>query len=99
MRLWAPLRLAAVGGLSGGMLAALTIEETVGVLDDARRAAYGQTWARSLLQVLDVRASIDAGPGVLANNGRPRLVVANHRSTLDILLILRLFGGNLLARG
>jgi 1-acyl-sn-glycerol-3-phosphate acyltransferase len=29
----------------------------------------------------------------------PRLVVANHRSTIDILLMLHLFGGQLLARG
>jgi 1-acyl-sn-glycerol-3-phosphate acyltransferase len=30
--------------------------------------------------------------------GRPRLVVANHRSTVDILVMLHLFGGQLLAR-
>src|SRR5258706_14233955 len=99
MSLWAPLRLAAAGGLSGAMLAALTIEESVRAIGDARRDAYVRSWARSILKVLHVEATIDAAPGALEKKGRPRLVVANHRSTIDILLVLDLFGGNLLARG
>jgi 1-acyl-sn-glycerol-3-phosphate acyltransferase len=88
-----------VGGLSGALLAAIAIEERMRQIDEARRDAYVRSWARSLLALLGVEPRIDAAPGALEKNGRPRLVVANHRSTIDILLMLDLFGGNLLARG
>jgi 1-acyl-sn-glycerol-3-phosphate acyltransferase len=91
--------MAAAAGLSGAMLTALTIEEKTGRLDELRRTAYARSWARSLLKVLDVDMTIEAAPGALEKSARPRLVVANHRSTVDILLVLDLFGGNLLARG
>jgi 1-acyl-sn-glycerol-3-phosphate acyltransferase len=93
------LRVAAAGGLSGAMLAAIAIEERIRRLDDARRDAYARTWARSLIKVLGIDATIDAPPDVLERTARPRLVVANHKSTFDILIMLDLFGGNLLARG
>jgi len=99
MMLRAPLRLAALGGLSGAMLAALTIEERFRKVSDERREAYARRWARWLLALLDVDAELDAPPGALEKGERPRLVVANHRSAVDILLILSLFGGLLLARG
>jgi 1-acyl-sn-glycerol-3-phosphate acyltransferase len=99
MKLWGPLRAAAVGGLSGAMLAAIAVEERMRRIDEARRDAYVRSWARSLIALLGVEPHIDVAPGALEKNGRPRLVVANHRSTIDILLMLDLFGGNLLARG
>jgi 1-acyl-sn-glycerol-3-phosphate acyltransferase len=99
MKFRAPLRVAAAGGLSGAMLAALVIEESLRTVSEARRDAYVRSWARSLLRVLEVDVAIDAVPGALERSAAPRLVVANHRSTLDILLMLHLFGGNLLARG
>src|SRR5689334_9033334 len=95
----APLRVAAVGGVSGALFAALTLEERLGPMSDARRDTYVRRWARSLLKVLGVEAIINAPEGVLARTTVPRLVVANHRSTLDILLLLDIFGGQLLARG
>ena len=49
--------------------------------------------------MLGVGVELDAAPGALETGVRPRLVVANHRSTLDILVLLDLFGGHLLARG
>jgi 1-acyl-sn-glycerol-3-phosphate acyltransferase len=81
------------------MMAAIAIEESVRRISEGRRDAYVRSWARSLLKVLAVDAIVDAAPGALEKHARPRLVVANHRSTLDILLMLDLFGGNLLARG
>ncbi len=86
-----------MGGISGAMLAALTVEDRVRPVTDQRRNAYVQRWARSLLRLLQVDCKVDAAPG--GADSPPRLVVANHRSTLDILLILHLFGGHLLARG
>jgi 1-acyl-sn-glycerol-3-phosphate acyltransferase len=99
MVLRTPVRVAAIGGLSGAMLAALSIEERLHDVSFERRDAYVRGWARALLRVLDVEVKVDAGPAAFDRPARPRLVVANHRSTLDILLLLSLFGGNLLARG
>jgi lyso-ornithine lipid O-acyltransferase len=99
MVLGAPLRAAAVGGVSGAMLAALALEERFCDVTDQRRNTYVRTWARSLLKLLEVAIELDAPPDALENGLSPRLVVGNHRSTLDILLMLHLFGGCLLARG
>jgi 1-acyl-sn-glycerol-3-phosphate acyltransferase len=99
MKLWAPLRMAAAGGVSGAILAAITVEERVHRVGDARRDAYVRSWARTLIKVLGIEATVDAPPGVFERSLRPRLVVANHKSTFDILLMLDLFGGSLLARG
>jgi len=95
----APLRAAAMGGVSGAMLAALTVEHRVRPVSDERLDAYVRSWAKSLLRLLHVDIEVDAPPGAFEKGGAPRLVVANHRSTVDILLMLHLFGGNLLARG
>jgi 1-acyl-sn-glycerol-3-phosphate acyltransferase len=81
------------------MLAALTLEERLREVTFERRDAYVRRWAGVLLGLLDVEVKIDAGPTAFQKAARPRIVVANHRSTLDILLLLSLFGGNLLARG
>lgn len=94
-----PLRVAAVGGVSGAMLAALAVEESLRSVTHTRRDTYVRTWAASLLKLLDVEVKIDAAKGAFEKQTWPRLVVANHRSTLDIPLVLNLFGGNLLARG
>ena len=97
----APLRAAAVGGVSGALLAALTLEESVFKMSDARRDVYVRKWAGSLLRLMGIEItprSPFANLGEPAMTG-PLLVVANHRSTLDILLMLHLFGGHLLARG
>jgi lyso-ornithine lipid O-acyltransferase len=88
-----------MGGVSGVMLAALTVEHRVRPVSDERLDAYVRGWARSLLRVLQVDLKVDAAPGAFEKGNGPRLVVANHRSTIDILLMLHLFGGNLLARG
>ena len=93
------MRVAAMGGVSGALLAALVLEERLREVTFERRDAYVRRWASVLLGLLDVEVKIDAGPRAFEKPTRPRLVVANHRSTLDILLLLSLFGGNLLARG
>jgi lyso-ornithine lipid O-acyltransferase len=88
-----------MGGVSGAMLAALTVEQRVRPVSDERLDAYVRSWARSLLRLLQVDLKLEAAPTAFEKGNEPRLVVANHRSTVDILLMLHLFGGNLLARG
>ncbi|GAB4397611.1 MAG: lysophospholipid acyltransferase family protein [Rhodoferax sp.] len=55
-----------------------------GRLDDAGRSACIQAWARQALQVLDIELQVR---GVPLTRG-PLLVVANHVSWLDILVLL-----------
>jgi 1-acyl-sn-glycerol-3-phosphate acyltransferase len=98
MTAWAPFRTAAVGGLSAIMLAALSAEECLYRVSDQRRNAYVRKWARAVLEVLGVELTVRAESTTGPDQGRPRLVVANHRSSLDILIMLHLFGGQLLAR-
>jgi lyso-ornithine lipid O-acyltransferase len=81
------------------MLAALTVEHRLRPVSDERLNVFVRRWAKSLLRLLSVDVTLDAGPGTFEKASGPRLVVANHRSTVDILLMLHLFGGNLLARG
>jgi len=81
------------------LLAALTVEHRMRPVSDVRLDAYVRSWAKSLLRLLHVDLHLDAKPGAFEKSSAPRLVVANHRSTVDILLMLHLFGGNLLARG
>jgi len=80
------------------MLAALTLEERLRTLTDERRNAYVRGWAKSLLKLLDVVPEVDGSPTAIHKGALPTLVVANHRSVLDILVVLHLFGGHLLAR-
>lgn len=66
--------------------------------DDRRdvRDAWVRTWARTLLRVFAVEAVVD---GVVTTpDGRGRVVVANHRSAIDIGVLLATFGGTMVSR-
>lgn len=58
--------------------------------------AWVRTWARTMLRTFGVHTSLE-GPIAPAAGGR--LVVANHRSAIDIVLLQSLFGGHLISRG
>lgn len=62
---------------------------------DARRDAWVGTWAGALLAIFGVGVRT-RGPSPI--HGRGHLVVANHRSTADILILLRAFGGHMVSR-
>lgn len=61
------------------------------------RQRYTQTWARGLLACLG--AEMVVHPSRPEPFDGPRLVVSNHRSLLDIPVMLSLFGGMFLSRG
>ena len=56
---------------------------------------YMRRWARGLMWINRVRFEVH---GVLPPSSGPRLVVSNHRSALDIPLLLTHFGGSVLSR-
>lgn len=66
----------------------------------ARDAVTG-AWSRGLLSLFGVDARVSgASPGPLGvGRGRGRIVIANHRSIIDIALLLSTFGGAVLSRG
>ena len=58
-------------------------------------------WSRGLLRLFGVRVKLGGAPaGPLGvGRGRGRVVVANHRSIIDIAVLLSSFGGAVLSRG
>jgi 1-acyl-sn-glycerol-3-phosphate acyltransferase len=64
---------------------------------DAVRERWVRAWSAALLDLFGVRVVVD-GAAPPAQDGRGRLVVANHRSTADILVLLRAFGGHMVSR-
>jgi 1-acyl-sn-glycerol-3-phosphate acyltransferase len=90
------LGLAAVTGVECG---ALWIEGRLRDVPVARRDAYVRAWSRRLLDVIGVRVIDDpAAASLSAVPATGRLVVSNHRSMLDILVVLSRFGGSMLSK-
>ena len=94
-----PVRVAAFASVTAGMLGAARLHQSV--VADARRQAgfarYQHGWYRALLDLFGVRVALAGDPAATARAGG-RLVVANHRSTLDVAVLGWLFGGRLLSR-
>ncbi len=94
-------RVASFGTVTAAMLPAYLARRALAplteaqALRDARRDAWVGTWAGTLLRIFGV-AVRSRGPAPI--HGRGHLVVANHRSTADILVLLRAFGGHMVSR-
>jgi 1-acyl-sn-glycerol-3-phosphate acyltransferase len=65
--------------------------------EQVRRQWVG-AWAGSLLRIFGVTALVRCEVSLRAGEGTGRLLVANHRSTADVLLLLRTFGGRMVSR-
>ncbi|MEI8256202.1 MAG: lysophospholipid acyltransferase family protein [Deltaproteobacteria bacterium] len=91
------LRTATFGAVTGTMLVAF---ESHAALAPSRRDAlwdrYRSVYLDRVLDIFGVEAI--RVPAVVPPARGPRLVVANHRSALDIALLLRHFGGHMLSR-
>jgi 1-acyl-sn-glycerol-3-phosphate acyltransferase len=64
---------------------------------DAVRERWVRAWCGAHLALFGVHVVID-GAAPQPKAGRGRMVVANHRSTADILILLRTFGGHMVSR-
>jgi 1-acyl-sn-glycerol-3-phosphate acyltransferase len=90
-------RIAGFGALTGTMLPAFMAHQRLSTeqeRDRVRRRWVG-AWSSALLEMFGVRAIVH---GELPPAGGGVLVAANHRSTADILLLLRTFGGHMVSR-
>jgi lyso-ornithine lipid O-acyltransferase len=86
-----------MSGLTLGMLTGVRAHQRL-VAEQDRYDTYQRwmkQWANGLLRIFGVHAEVLDPPPQAAG---ARLVVANHRSPLDILLVLRQFGGVVLSR-
>ncbi len=102
----ATLRSARVGvrglGLASiiaGECGALWLEARVRDVTFERQDAYVRSWSRRMLAVMGVQVLDDPGLGLLPMvPPTGRLIVSNHRSMLDILVLLSRFGGHILSK-
>jgi 1-acyl-sn-glycerol-3-phosphate acyltransferase len=92
-------RVAGFGALTAtmlpGMMAHTRWTRARGGPDDQVRDRWVGTWAGAVLDIFGIEVTSDASP---LEPGRPRLIVSNHRSTADILVLLRTFGGRMVSR-
>jgi lyso-ornithine lipid O-acyltransferase len=97
----AGLRVAAMSGFTLGMMGGVRAHQSL-VPEPERYALYQRwmkRWCQGLLDIFGVSPLIlHAESAQPPAAGMARLVVANHRSPLDIPLLLRQFGGVVLSR-
>ena len=84
--------------LTLGMLGGVTLHQRMAGPEGAQPVFQGwmQAWADGLLRIFGMHVTLVNAPPIAADG--PRLVVANHRSPIDILVMLRHFGGVVLSR-
>lgn len=95
----APVRAGALAAATAAGVAAFLAEERVLPMTYDRRHEYVRWWCRRALGALGVEAVADpASPALGPVPEGGRMVVSNHRSMLDILVLLERFGGHMLSR-
>lgn len=79
------------------MLAGLITADSLAREADRERVRdeWTRRWSRALLELFSISRKIE---GISHPSTRGRLVVANHRSTIDIGILLETFGGRLVSR-
>jgi lyso-ornithine lipid O-acyltransferase len=90
-------RIAGFGALTGAMLPGFIVHEALSSTPerDHVRERWVSVWSSVLLKIFGVTVLSD---GVNPPRAAGRLVVSNHRSTADILILLRAFGGHMVSR-
>jgi 1-acyl-sn-glycerol-3-phosphate acyltransferase len=92
------VRIAGFGALTAAMLPAFLVRERLAGKEGRARIREGWVgaWCAALLGMFGVRVLASSVPS--SPRARGRLVVSNHRSTADILVLLRTFGGHVVSR-
>jgi 1-acyl-sn-glycerol-3-phosphate acyltransferase len=91
-------RIAGFGAVTAAMLPAFLVHRRIAAADLQTRVRerWVAAWSEALIRVFGLRLSARAFPSLAP--GRGHLIVANHRSTADILLLLRAFAGHMVSR-
>ncbi len=99
LRLRRAARVAGFGAVTAAMLPMYALRDVLAAPDarDEIRDRWIATWCTTLLRLFAVRVDVRGEPP--ASSDRGRLVIANHRSTIDIAVLLRTFGGHMVSRG
>jgi len=89
-------RVLGLSGMTAAIVAAAEVQQLWKPLSAEKRETYKRAWARGMLSLFNIRVH---GPErmVLPRN-QPTLLVCNHRSPIDIIVILERFGGAFLSR-
>ncbi len=82
--------------LGAGTLVFLDVTRSHGEGKLIARDRWSGGWSRALLRLFRVSVAVSGDPGPVRAGGR--VVVANHRSIIDIAVLLSLFGGAMLSR-
>ncbi len=92
------LRTTGFVGVTLSMLPLYVARDTMSLEANKRalRDRWTGRWSRALLEIFGVERTVAKG-GVTRSTGG-RLVVANHRSTIDVALLLETFGGHVMSR-
>jgi 1-acyl-sn-glycerol-3-phosphate acyltransferase len=85
-------------GLTGTMLAAWLARSRLGPRGDdpVVRDRWVRTWTTCLLGLYAIRLTVDGA--IPASRSGGRMVVSNHRSAIDIGILLSRFGGRMVSR-
>ena len=91
-------RALAMGGFTLGMLGAATLHQQLADTAEGHPIfqRWMQAWADGLLRIFGMHVTLASPPPSAASGAR--LVVANHRSPIDILVLVKYFGGVVLSR-
>jgi 1-acyl-sn-glycerol-3-phosphate acyltransferase len=90
-------RVAGFGALTAAMLPGFVAHEAIAHPEDRERVRerWVEAWCALLLTLFGVDVRVQGRP---PPRTRGHLVVSNHRSTADILILLRTFGGHMVSR-
>jgi 1-acyl-sn-glycerol-3-phosphate acyltransferase len=93
------VRVAGFGAVTAVMLPAYAARETLASISAKRevRERWIRAWSRALLALFAVRVDV-RGELAPAAPDQGTLIIANHRSTIDIAVVLSTFGGYILSR-
>jgi 1-acyl-sn-glycerol-3-phosphate acyltransferase len=96
-------RIARTAGFAGVTAAMLPVYAARDALtNDADRAIvrdrWLKRWSAALLRLFAIHVE-RVGELPSSTTGRGRIVVANHRSTIDVAILLHTFGGHMVSRG
>jgi lyso-ornithine lipid O-acyltransferase len=94
------LRTTGFVGLTAGMLPLYMARDALskGREKAVVRDRWTGRWSRALLELFGVERTLVGMRAASTGAARGRLVVANHRSTIDVGLLLETFGGHVISR-